>query len=259
MSSELVLVDVTDRIGVVTINRPGARNALNPEVLDGVTAALTGLDERDDVAVMVLTGADPAFCAGLDLKALTTDDGMQRSIIPPAGQHGPFPPLRKPLIGAINGPAVTGGLEYALACDLLIASERARFADTHARVGVMPGWGLSVNLAEAIGVRRARQLSLTGNYLDARTALDWGLVNEVVPHDQLLSRTLELAGDMASIATEAVQGIKRTYSEGMLETYSDWWDRETVLSDEWLEGFDPEGLAARREAIQARGSSQVTS
>ena len=258
MSSDLVVVEVADQVAVITMNRPEARNALNPELLDGVPAALAELDARDDVAVMVLTGADPAFCAGLDLKALSSDAGMQSAIVPPADQRGPFPNLRKPLIGAINGPAVTGGFEYALACDLLIASERARFADTHARVGIMPGWGLSVNLAEAIGLRRARQLSFTGNYLDAETALAWGLVNEVVPHERLIPRTLELAADMASIETTSVQGIKRTYREGGMGTYDTWWDREKELSNAWMKGFDPDDLAARRESIQARGSSQAS-
>ena len=257
MPSDVLLIDVLDRVGVITLNRPEARNALNGELLDAVPAALGELDARDDVSVIVLTGTDPAFCAGLDLKALSSSSGMRSRIGLPPGQRGPFPPLVKPLIGAINGPAVTGGFEYALACDLLIASERARFADTHARVGIMPGWGLTVNLAEAIGLRRARQLSLTGNYLDAATAAAWGLVNEVVPHDQLLPRTLELAADMASIAPESLQAMKSLYARAALEVYEPWWELERVNSNEWMHGFDPADLAARREDIQERGSQQA--
>ena len=94
--------------------------------------------------------------------------------------------MATPVIGAINGVAITGGFEVALACDFLVASERARFADTHARVGIMPGWGLTVALPEAIGLRRAKEMSTTGNFVDAETALAWGLVNHVVPHDELL-------------------------------------------------------------------------
>ncbi len=110
----------------------------------------------------------------------------------------PVPPHTKPMIGAINGPAVTGGLEVALACDFLVASERARFADTHARVGVVPGWRLSVVLPEAIGYRRAKEMSATGNFVDAETALTWGLVNHVVPHDELLPFCQQLGRDIAS-------------------------------------------------------------
>src|SRR5208282_2153798 len=108
---------------------------------------------------------------------------------------GLLPVHETPVIGAINGAAVTGGLELALACDFLVASERARFADTHARVGIMPGWGLTYELPEAIGVRRAREMSATGNFVGARTAMEWGLVNHLVPHSELLGFARQLAAD----------------------------------------------------------------
>src|SRR4029453_13639672 len=139
------------------------------------------------------------FCAGADLKEIGStsesmfserkedpDDPYRRDEFGHFPFRGPYPPRTKLLIGAINGPAITGGFELALNCAFLVASERARFADTHARVGVMPGWGLTVLLVETIGVRRARELSATGNFIDAQTALTWGLVNHVVPHDELL-------------------------------------------------------------------------
>ena len=109
-----------------------------------------------------------------------------------------MPPLTKPLIGAVNGVAITGGFEVALACDFLVASEKAAFADTHARVGIMPGWGLTVLLPEAVGFRRAKELSATGNFLDAPTALAWGLVNHVVAHDECVPFAQELAADIAT-------------------------------------------------------------
>ena len=118
------------------------------------------------------------------------------------------------MIGAVNGVAVTGGLELALACDLLVASEHARFADTHARVGIMPGWGLSVLLPQAVGLRRAKQMSVTGNYVDAGTALAWGLVNQVVPHEELLPTCRQLAADVASNDPAAVARLLQTYREG---------------------------------------------
>ena len=116
-----------------------------------------------------------------------------------------------PVVGAVNGAAVTGGLELALACDLLIGSERAVFADTHARVGILPGWGLSVELPRAVGVRRARQMSFTGNFVGARQALEWGLLNEVVPHDELVGRAQALAADVADIEAATVSAMKRLY------------------------------------------------
>ena len=204
--SDVVLYEVADRVATITLNRPEARNALSSEVLrPPARAAPAGPTPTDDVDVVILTGADPAFCAGLDLKELGSPaatcaaPGSRRGPARPRHRRraaGAVPAIAKPVIGAINGVAVTGGFELALACDFLIASERARFADTHARVGIMPGWGLTVLLPQAVGVRRARELSLTGNFLDAETALAWGLVNHVVAHDDLLPTCRQLAADI---------------------------------------------------------------
>ncbi len=165
--SDVVLVDVTDRVATVTLNRPKVRNAINGELGLALAQAVGAADARDDVDVLILTGVDPAFCAGADLTEVAgaaartpapsdPDDPWRRDEVGRFTFRGPFPPRTKLLVGAINGPAITGGLELALNCDLLVASEEARFADTHARVGVMPGWGLTVLLAEAVGLRRAR-------------------------------------------------------------------------------------------------------
>lgn len=260
--TDAILVDVVDGVATVTMNRPEARNALNAELRLGIPAILGELDARDDVRAMLLTGADPAFCAGLDLKELAhTGMGSDRPAIPPAadGTRLPFAHLTKPLIGAVNGATVTGGLEFALGCDFLIASERAAFADTHARVNVMPGWGLSVFLPQAIGIRRARQMSFTGNYVDAATALSWGLVNQVVPHNELLPTAQKLAADAATIRAESLAAIKQVYNQtqgdagttaGLIT--------EIGLSRDWQKNFDPNQLAEEREAIQARGSNQAT-
>src|SRR5919109_683723 len=143
-------------------------------------------------------------------------------------RNSPFPEMSKPVIGAINGAAITGGFEVALRCDMLVASERAAFADTHARVGIMPGWGLTVLLAEAVGVRRARELSATGNFLDAQTALTWGLVNHVVPHSELLPFCRQLAADIVSNDQDGVRRVLATYDEGSLTTADEWWNIETT-------------------------------
>src|SRR6476619_3100791 len=161
MSDEsVVLIDVSDRVAVVTLNRPDARNALNPALTAALPEAIATCDARHDVDAIVLTGADPAFCAGVDLKSLSTDSEVRHVVASDSDALiRPFPETTKPVLGAINGAAVTGGFEVALTCDFLVASERARFADTHARVGIMPGWGLTVLLAEAIGHRRSRDSS----------------------------------------------------------------------------------------------------
>jgi enoyl-CoA hydratase len=256
--SDVLLVEVADQVATVTLNRPDARNALNRDLRKALPAALLELDGRDDVAAIILTGADPAFCAGLDLKELAGGGGALRETAPGGARPGPFPELDTPVIGAVNGVAITGGFELALACDFLVASERARFADTHARVGIMPGWGLTVLLPEAIGVRRAKQLSSTGNFLDADTALAWGLVNEVVPHDELLPRCRQLGQDMATIDRRAVRRMLQTYDDGALRDGAGAWALEAEVAAAWLgSGLDPEAIEASRQAVVARGRTQL--
>lgn len=255
--TDVLLTDVAAGVATLTLNRPEARNALSTELRDAVVAAMDEVEGDDSVRAIVLTGSDPAFCAGVDLKEIASGiGGGIQAAAPRAGQLGPFPRLSKPLIGAINGVAVTGGLEYVLGCDFLIASERAAFADTHQRVGIQPGWGLSVHLPEAVGLRRARQMSLTGNYIDAQTALSWGLVNEVVPHDDLLPRATELAGDIASIAPEAVQTMLATYRDAFEGVTGPAWELEARVSNAWLAGFDADNFDSTRKAVQERGRSQ---
>ena len=255
---DVVRCEVADRVATVTIDRPAVRNALNAAVLEQLPLLVGACEASDDVDVIILTGADPAFSAGLDLKELGSGAARLGRRGPRGRKPGPLPPTTKPVIGAINGFAVTGGLELALACDFLIASERARFADTHARVGVMPGWGLTVWLPEAIGVRRARQMSLTGNYLDAPTALAWGLVNEVVPHDELLPRCQALAADIVSNDQAGVRRMRQTYAEGALVTGADAWALEADVSRSWRAtgGGTSDEVERRRAAIIERGRSQ---
>ncbi len=260
--TDVVLYEVADRVATVTLNRPEARNALSRDLRRELPAALERADADSGVDVVILTGADPAFCAGLDLKELGSGGrGDATEAVVSSGEtrrRGPFPEMAKPVIGAINGVAVTGGFEVALNCDFLVASERARFADTHSRVGIQPGWGLTVLLAEAVGVRRAKELSATGNFLDAPTALAWGLVNHVVAHDELLPFCRALAADIVSNDQANVQRIYRTYDEGALLTAGDWWALEGEVSVEWMRsgGGSPAEIEARRRAIMERGREQ---
>jgi enoyl-CoA hydratase len=255
----VVQAEVADRIAIMTLNRPDQRNALSRELQRTIASVIADLDAADDVDVIVLTGADPAFCAGVDLKELGSTATQDASaMVLPKGTRGPFPPHTKPIIGAINGVAVTGGLEVVLACDLLVASERARFADTHARVGVMPGWGLTVLLPQAVGVRRAREMSITGNFVDAPTALAWGLVNHVVAHDDLLPFARQLASDVVSVPSDGVRQMLETYRRTSEVTLDEGWEIESEVSRSWLAGgLDPDEIARRRGAIIDRGRTQI--
>lgn len=260
--TDLVLVDVTDRIATITLNRPEARNALSGALITDLRAAVRDAQADDAVDVLILTGADPAFCAGLDLKELgagsRTLGATQPKADTPVAERGPLPPGPKPVLGAINGAAITGGLELALACDILVASDRARFADTHARVGIQPWWGLSVLLPQAIGIRRAREMSLTGNFCDAQRALDWGLVNHVVPHDDLLHFTRGLAADIVSTDQRAARQILDTYARGSLVTKGEAWLVESDVAAAWQgRGLDPAEIERRRMSVTERGRTQL--
>ncbi len=258
--SDVITYEVSERIATVTLNRPESRNALNSEVLRLLPQLLLRADQSDDVDVIILTGADPAFCAGLDLRELgdtagnlsgTGADGGKNS----TGARGPFPVLSKPLIGAVNGAAITGGFELALNCDFLIASEHAKFGDTHSRVGVMPGWGLTVLLPQAIGVRRAREMSFTGNFMLADEALAFGLVNHVVPHDQLMPFTRQIARDIIGNEQDGVRHIRATYAHHVAD--EDDWAHESHVGAQWRRAqFDPKKVAERRAKIIERGRKQ---
>lgn len=260
-NESVVLLDISERIATITLNRPGARNALSSELLRLLNETMKAADANDDVDVIILTGADPAFTAGLDLKELgdpssnllggTGADGTPNS----DGVRGPFPKLSKPLIGAINGVAVTGGFELALNCDFLVASENAKFGDTHARVGVMPGWGLSVLLPQAIGIRRAREMSFTGNFIDAHEAKELGLVNHVVPHAELIPFTRKIALDIIGNEQSGVRAIRNTYA--LTTTDADAWATEASEAKAWRKrAFSADAVAERRDKIMQRGRAQ---
>jgi enoyl-CoA hydratase len=275
MTEDLVLVESQDGVATVTLNRPAARNALSRPLLRQLRATFAALGSDEGVGAVILTGADPAFCAGLDLKELSVSsdllDGVegrtghdgQASRQPsdvtgqPPSSSSPWEPIGKPLIGAVNGAAITGGLELALNCDFLIASERAVFADTHARVGIMPGWGLSVLLPERVGFTMARRMSFTGDFVDARRALECGLVTEVVPHDQLLSRARALAATIAANHRPAVLALHGSYRRIEAEISGAAFEIEADLSRQWRQSGGADEIANRVPGVIARGRTQA--
>ncbi len=256
----VVTVEVEAAVAVVTLNRPEAMNALNRAMRRELARVMREMDTRDDVAVVILTGAgERAFTAGLDLKELAAGAGVMADTTGTDPDSNPVKALEqcgKPVIGAINGVAITGGFELALACDLMIAAETARFADTHARVGIMPGWGLSQKLSRIIGPGRAKQLSFTGNFLDARTAERWGLVNRVVPLWDLLNQARDLAADMVSIEPHFLRQYKALIDDGFARPLGEGLALEAERSSAANRTVTADAVAARREAVQQRGRSQ---
>ena len=247
-------------VALVLLDRPEARNALTGAMIARLAEVLAEADDDPDTAAVVLTGRDPAFCAGLDLTDLArTYDEVAAAprTDRPVVRRGLLPGTATPVIGAVNGPAVTGGLELALGCDFLVASERATFADTHARVGVLPAGGMTIRLPQLIGVNRARQMSLTGNFVDAVTAYSWGLVNEVVPHGDLVSRAVELGEAIAESDPLAIAGLRSMYDTLAHRGDEDAYVEEARWSRRWMkERFDPAAFQERRAGIIRRGSSQ---
>jgi enoyl-CoA hydratase len=218
------------------------------------------VDADDAVRCVILTGAgERAFTAGLDLKELGTDTSNLGAANATSAEENPVKAIeqcRKPVIGAINGVAITGGFEVAIACDILIASTNARFADTHARVGILPGWGLSQKLSRMIGISRAKQLSFSGNFLDAETACAWGLVNSVVPADELMTHAKALARDIASVDSGMVATYKKLIDEGYTMSFGDAMAHEHACSSAANARVSAEEVEARRLAVIERGRGQ---
>lgn len=243
-------------VRVLTLNRPQARNALSHEVIRALYAALKAADADEQVRAVVLTGTDPAFCAGVDLKEAARDgltyfeEFRSQSCITAVRE------MRTPIIGAINGATFTGGLEIALGCDFLIASEGAVFADTHARVGILPGGGMTARLPQVVGLAMARRMSMTGEVIDAARAERIGLVTEVVAHDRLLERALELAGSVAEVPGPTMLGLKQIYTEGAAAVIDPALAAEARIA--YAQHRDVEGLGDRFRTVSQRNKSQIT-
>lgn len=242
-------------VRVLVMNRPEARNALSSTLIEALYAALDDADSDPSVRAVVLTGADPAFCAGVDLKEAQRlgsayfEKFQTQSCIRKTGE------MCTPIIAAINGPVFTGGLEMALGCDFLVASQRAVFADTHARVGILPGGGMTARLPQQVGGAMARRLSMTGEVIDADCAERIGLVTEVVPHERLLPRAIELAGQIAEVPAPIMAGLKEIYVTGSAAVTD-----PALAAEQRIAGaqqLDRDGLGDRYTEISERNRRQI--
>ncbi|MCE2391015.1 MAG: enoyl-CoA hydratase [Proteobacteria bacterium] len=255
-SSSVLSIEKEDGVAIFTLNRPESLNALSAALCGRLVQAFEEIRDDDSVGAVILTGNGRAFSAGVDLKELGGEVKLPEGV--PISRN-PMPALqqcRQPIVAAVNGLCVTGGLELALACDVLIASSEARFADTHGRVGIVPQWGITQRLPRAIGPSRARQMSFSGNFIDAATAERWGLVSQVVEPERLLPVCLELARDIASAPRGAVRTIKRIYDESAQDGLERGLERELELSREFMRSVPAETIAGRRKQVQERSRRQ---
>ncbi|MEE4023388.1 enoyl-CoA hydratase-related protein [Gordonia sp. PKS22-38] len=206
-----LLVERDGTVAVLTLNRPDRRNAINRAMRKAIKKELWRADTDDDVHAVVITGAGTSFSSGVDLPEALSG--------PSPRTEGPTPTqvlraISKPVIAAVNGPCYTGGFEFATNCSFIIASEKAVFADTHAQIGLLNGWGGSAMLPRTVGLAAAIQIILSGEPFDAHTALRIGLANEVVDHERLMVRTLEIAHAIADGHPGAVQRMLRLLKDG---------------------------------------------
>lgn len=251
----LVLLEKEEGVATITLNRPEAMNALSQDLRRELCAVCADVAGDTEISAVILTGAgERAFTAGLDLKELG------QSGLAPANDQAPasnpvsaIEQIAVPVIGAINGVAITGGFELALGCDVLIASSNARFADTHARVGILPGWGLSQKLSRHIGLSRANQMSLTGQFIDAETARDWGLVNSVHAPEDLLVAAKALARDMCGIDRAFLVQYKKLIRDGFAMAFGDAMALEAQVSQPFNAQISADEVERRRLAVIERG------
>lgn len=251
-----VTLEKRDGFAIVTLNRPEAMNALSRELRADIVATFEACVSDEDIRVVILTGSGKAFCAGFDLQELsnTETDAAQEADNTIARAMQAF---SGPIIGAINGHAITGGFEMALACDVLIAADSARFADTHARVGILPGWGLSQKLPRLIGLSRAKEISFTGKPVFAAQAYEWGLVNHVVSEEELLPKAIELAEAMCKCVPDMLPQYKALIDEGYAKPYDEalaWEERRAIESAKQMMAAVVE---QRRDAVMARGRQET--
>jgi len=248
MEEALVLVEHRGPVAIITLNRPDALNAMSRALSKQLARAFADLP--DETRVAILTGKGRAFCVGMDLKELSSgESGLQPADEVQGAGHRRFgmTAFNGPVIAAINGFAITGGLELAMCCDIRIAAKGAKLADTHARVGVIPGGRMSALLSRLVGLGRAKEMSLGGNPIDAETAERWGLVNRIAEPANLMPAALKLAEDIAANDPSVTRRYNALIEENFGLGYADAIDNEHQKSRDANQSFQKD--AFDREAI----------
>lgn len=206
------LIIVTEQyqpsIALIQLNRPKELNALNPQLMGEVRDALLQLDKNDDVKVIIITGNDQAFAAGADIKQMADKTAIDMHIMDQFSTWDQIRKTKKPIIAAVSGFALGGGCEFVMTCDMVIASETAKFGQPEIKIGTIPGAGGTQRLTKAVGKAKAMELILTGRFLSAQEAHFYGLVNKVVPVEMYLHEAVELAKEIAQMPPVAVQLAK---------------------------------------------------
>jgi len=249
MAHDELLVEDRDGVRWITINRPEAKNAMSAAMREGLCRLLSSAERDPGVRVVVIGAVDPVFSAGVDFKEPPPPERNQHDAQFAVNPGRALRAMTTPVICAVNGACVSGALEVALSCSFIVASDHARFADTHARLGVVATWGLTALLPRAVGVRKATEMSITGNFIDAEEALLVGLVNRVVPHDELRAVVERLARDIA--ATPAVSEVIDLYRRGEGLSLADALALEAHHTAR--RSFDPASFTAAGRATAARG------
>lgn len=256
---ETILLEKSDRIAKVTMNRPKVMNAMNPTALEELRAAFTEVRRDPGIRGAILTGAgDKSFAAGADLSSVAQQTALEAQEFMHAGKTllTMIESLGKPVIAAVNGYALGGGLEIAMACTFRIAAEEARFGQPEVRWGIMPGWGGTQRLPRLVGPGRAQQIILTGGFIDAQEAHRIGLVNEVVPRSDLLARTEKILAQIVANAPLAVEYSVEAVLKGLDSPLADGLALESALNAVCMASEDrKEGAAAfvEKRAPQFRG------
>jgi enoyl-CoA hydratase len=257
MSDPVVLVEKSDGIATVTLNRPGAMNAVSTQLSLELSQAFIDLQADDEVGVAIVTGAGRAFCAGMDLKELGSGGKESRGNKIGNPMDAALASFDRPIIAAVNGYASTAGFELALMCDVIVASTEAQFIDSHVRVGILPGWGLGAKLSRVIGPVRAKAASLTANPITAEQAERWGLVAQRVGPDELMPTCRALAADMLSCPPDALVKYKRLIDECLRMDLGAALLYENVVATKSAMEMDAGRIAERRTGIQQRNRART--
>lgn len=221
MPYETILTETRGRVGLITLNRPQAMNALNNQLMRELMEALESFDNSDSIGAMVLSGNEKAFAAGADIKEMAAKSIHQMMDADHIAVFGRIRTIRKPVIAAVSGWALGGGCEIALSCDMIVASESARFGQPEIGIGVIPGAGGTQRLTRAVGKAIAMEMILNDRRLTAQEAYQLGMVNRVVPVDGYLEEALKLAEEIAGRAPLAVRAAKKMINQSFERTLSD--------------------------------------